>query len=482
MQLNAKDLQTFEAYKKAMKAAAGQIGNNTPFCIFSDVQMPDASKKVHTLRPFLVVGTAPSAITPLLKDLKGSKTLTGSGFCSLEGGKVSLVAKSGKVDYGQVKSQASMLRDLLGKEILIPSGDKPPATGPVSKLSTPAGDFPYSSNSKELESLKKDLEVLSKAQALEDQVDELLDHAAKLEKKIPPVNVIMQWVDKASGTTRSEAMSVKNAYQSIDGFKLVFQGILDDAKEAATSIHIAATHLKAAKDAKKGAELREQAEAEEKALDFITELASTALKLAVAPELEAAEWAEAAIEAGAASVKALHGNALLDQAKKLEDESRTLEVSAATEAFGLAKKHLVSLQTREAQWMPVLTRLRQVATVVGSIPMRDFDAQTKGPFHFKDIADLADDLTDIGNMTADIITIANEATVRLGTLLGMVKAKSWSLPMPDEAAQILTELKNSGIRMRDLASDRRKRASTDIGKWRKIYGDAQDGLMSSHGA
>lgn len=124
MQMTPHDLQTFEAYKKAMRTAAGQIKDNTPFCMFSDVQMPDASGKLHTLKPFLVVGSPVNAITPLLKNLHGTKTIACSGLCSLEGGKISLVAKGGKVNYGPLKSQATVFKELLGgKEILIPTQD-----------------------------------------------------------------------------------------------------------------------------------------------------------------------------------------------------------------------------------------------------------------------------------------------------------------------------------------------------------------------
>jgi hypothetical protein len=120
MQLKPQELQTLEAFKKASRAAAGQVKENAPFCIFSDVQLPDSSKKLHVLKPFLVVGSQPQVILPMLKDLKGSKKLVASGLCSLQAGKLSLVAKSGKVDYGSLKSQTALFKDLLGKEILIP--------------------------------------------------------------------------------------------------------------------------------------------------------------------------------------------------------------------------------------------------------------------------------------------------------------------------------------------------------------------------
>lgn len=120
MQLKPHELQTLEAFKKASRANAGQVKDNTPFCIFSDVQLPDASKKLHILKPFLVVGSQAQVILPMLKDLKGNKKLLASGHCSLQSGKLSFVAKTGKVDYGLLKTQATVFKDLLGKEILIP--------------------------------------------------------------------------------------------------------------------------------------------------------------------------------------------------------------------------------------------------------------------------------------------------------------------------------------------------------------------------
>jgi hypothetical protein len=122
MPMKPTDLETFEAYKAAMRAAASHIKDNTPFCLYSDVQIPDKSKKVHTLKPFLVVGSALNVITPMLADLKGGKKFLASGHCSLEKGKISFEALRGKVDYGHIKSQATIFKDVLGKEIHIPSG------------------------------------------------------------------------------------------------------------------------------------------------------------------------------------------------------------------------------------------------------------------------------------------------------------------------------------------------------------------------
>lgn len=141
MQLKPQELQTLEAFKKASRVAASQVKDDAPFCIFSDVQLPDSSNKLHVLKPFLVVGSKAQVILPMLKDLKGNKKLLASGLCSLQSGKLSLVAKSGKVDYGLLKSQAAHFKDFLGKEILIPPPGGAAAQEPAD-AKTPANKPP----------------------------------------------------------------------------------------------------------------------------------------------------------------------------------------------------------------------------------------------------------------------------------------------------------------------------------------------------
>jgi hypothetical protein len=119
MPLTPHDLQTFENYKKAMKTAASNIrGKDTPFCIYSEVQIPDTKGKLIIVKPFLVVGTPVNAVTPLLKNLHGSKTVACSGSCSIEGDKISFVSKSGTLNHGQIKPH---VLNLLGKNILDPA-------------------------------------------------------------------------------------------------------------------------------------------------------------------------------------------------------------------------------------------------------------------------------------------------------------------------------------------------------------------------
>jgi hypothetical protein len=60
MQLKQPDLKTFETYKKAMRMSASQIKDDTKFCIYNEVQLPDAGGKMHILKPFLVVGNGKS--------------------------------------------------------------------------------------------------------------------------------------------------------------------------------------------------------------------------------------------------------------------------------------------------------------------------------------------------------------------------------------------------------------------------------------
>jgi len=122
MQLKPQDLKTFESYKKAMRMAASQIKDNTKFCIYTDVQLPDAGGKMHVLKPFLAL-CPPAMLKPLLTPLKGGKRLISEGTCSLHEGKV--ILKGNKVPFGQLKTQATFFKDLLGgKAVAAPAGVK----------------------------------------------------------------------------------------------------------------------------------------------------------------------------------------------------------------------------------------------------------------------------------------------------------------------------------------------------------------------
>ena len=122
MQLKQPDLKTFESYKKAMRMSASQIKDDTRFCIYNEVQLPDASGKMHILKPFLVVGNGQTTFKPLLPLLKGARRFICEGTCSLEDGKVTL--KGPKVPFGQMKRQATLFKEILGKPVGIPVGTK----------------------------------------------------------------------------------------------------------------------------------------------------------------------------------------------------------------------------------------------------------------------------------------------------------------------------------------------------------------------
>jgi hypothetical protein len=153
MLLKQQDVKTFENYKKAMRMSASQIKDDTKFCIYTEVQLPDASGKMHILKPFLVVGNGQSTFKPLLPLLKGGKRFICEGTCSLHEGKVTL--QGDKVPFGQLKRQATFFKELMGKPMGIPTGTreedddeeemeaKPPATqpGPSAPLKPPAGNI-----------------------------------------------------------------------------------------------------------------------------------------------------------------------------------------------------------------------------------------------------------------------------------------------------------------------------------------------------
>ena len=122
MKLTQPDLKTFESYKKAMRMSASQIKDDTKFCIYNEVQLPDAHGKMHILKPFLVVGNGQMTFKPLLPLLKGARRFLCEGTCSLEEGKVTL--HGNKVPFGQLKRQATLFKELLGKPIGVPDGTK----------------------------------------------------------------------------------------------------------------------------------------------------------------------------------------------------------------------------------------------------------------------------------------------------------------------------------------------------------------------
>ena len=152
MLLKQQDVKTFESYKKAMRMSASQIKDDTKFCIYTEVQLPDASGKMHILKPFLVVGNGQATFKPLLPLLKGGKRFICEGTCSLEEGKV--ILQGDKVPFGQLKRQATLLKELMGKPMGIPTGTreeddeeeteaKPAATqaGPSAPLKPPPGNI-----------------------------------------------------------------------------------------------------------------------------------------------------------------------------------------------------------------------------------------------------------------------------------------------------------------------------------------------------
>jgi hypothetical protein len=152
MLLKQQDVKTFESYRKAMRMSASQIKDDTKFCIYTEVELPDVSGKMHILKPFLVVGNGQATFKPLLPLLKGGKRFICEGTCSLHEGKV--ILQGGKVPFGQLKRQATLFKELMGKPLGIPTGtreeddeeeieSKPPATqaGRSAPLRPPAGNI-----------------------------------------------------------------------------------------------------------------------------------------------------------------------------------------------------------------------------------------------------------------------------------------------------------------------------------------------------
>lgn len=129
MQLKQQDVKTLESYKKAMKMAAGQIRDDTKFCIYNEVLLPDAGGKMHVLKPFLVVGSGQMTFKPLLPLLKGARKLVCEGLCAVHEGKV--ILKSDKVPFAQMGTQATFFKELLGGKPLAPAVKAQPSPAPI---------------------------------------------------------------------------------------------------------------------------------------------------------------------------------------------------------------------------------------------------------------------------------------------------------------------------------------------------------------
>ena len=118
MALEAADLKTVEAYKKASKRDASKITatGKTRFWLYKDITLPTANGKAQKLRVLLALLNINEI--KLEKPLQGKKPIC-RGTCNLLDGKVAFEAEEGVIPYGRLKPA---LPQFIGKPLHIPEG------------------------------------------------------------------------------------------------------------------------------------------------------------------------------------------------------------------------------------------------------------------------------------------------------------------------------------------------------------------------
>ena len=120
MALEASDLKTVEAYKKASKRDSLKItgAGKTKFWLYKDITLPSASGKAQKLRVLLALLNINEI--KLEKPLQGKKPIC-RGTCNLLDGKVAFEAEEGVVPYARLKTALPLF---IGKLLHIPEGVK----------------------------------------------------------------------------------------------------------------------------------------------------------------------------------------------------------------------------------------------------------------------------------------------------------------------------------------------------------------------
>jgi len=420
MPLKAQDLQTFEAYKKAIRAAASQIKDNTPFCLYSDVEIPDASKKAHTLRPFLVVGSPATAITPMLKDLHGGKKPLCGGLCSLEEGKISLTAKSGKLEYGTLKSQATVLKELLGKEILFPSAGQPAGAKKDAEKSIaapPFGKITYfaSYESKILPLLAEALKGSEKAVDMDGELKERFQVMDAFSKKIPTLDVVKQEFAKVDNAVKLEAQNVQGLELHVKGIRAQWDLLTKAAREAHKNLLISADDLKAADDLQRAAKIKESLEM------------APWLKLLIHTGEAAVAWAKVeedpmgtvgpTLEVLKDEMEVLGLDKANQQMKALQEEAAHLQWKSVVAKFKLAQQKLQDMTGLRANLIPLIQKAQDLYKTIGNNLPGDFDSANKnGRFQFKSMTDLQDMLHKYREFAQQAVSTAYHATESVNKL------------------------------------------------------------------
>ncbi|HEX3742976.1 MAG TPA: hypothetical protein VHW09_03575 [Bryobacteraceae bacterium] len=492
MPLKAQDLQNYEAYKKATHAAASQIKKDTPFCLYSDVEIPDASKKMHTLRPFLVVGSPANAVTPLLKDLHGGKKPTASGLCSLDNGKISFVAKSGKVEYNLLKSQATLFKELLGKEIMMPGAGGGAAVaaakpaGPVATVKTPYGALSYfstdSANASVIKTIEKAVENIEGAEDDVKSMDAAYKESEQLKKKVPSTRDIMDWVKKADRASSDEARQAKAAFLIFDEIRGKMEEVNEDFENAGKGVSSALKDMQAEDLEEKAKELKKQAQEEAEMIEGAFKLFTIAFKAgkALADPASALDLVDDAAEGLGKAISYMATSGLLQQAADCEAQAHELKVEAIAVRLGQAKQHLTDLAKRQTDTLGLLKRAKELIQTTGSAPMKGFDKNTKGPFKFQDLQAYADRLAECCDLARDAIKEAKQAFDIADVVMAPLGSGKWKVPHPDDAKKILQQMKDEAVKLGKHAGDTYKGANMMRIESQKTYAAAQDALSKAN--
>jgi hypothetical protein len=120
MALEAADLKTVEAYKKASKRDATKItgAGKTKFWLYKDITLPTAGGKAQKLRVLLALLNINEI--KLEKPLQGKKPIC-RGTCNLLDGKVAFEAEEGVIPYARLKTALPLF---IGKLLHVPEGVK----------------------------------------------------------------------------------------------------------------------------------------------------------------------------------------------------------------------------------------------------------------------------------------------------------------------------------------------------------------------
>jgi len=488
MPLKAQDLQTFEAYKKAIRAAASQIKDNTPFCLYSDVEIPDASKKAHTLRPFLVVGSPANAITPLLKDLHGGKKPLCSGFCSLESGKISLEAKSGALNYGLFKSQATVFKDLLGKEILIPAaGGAAPAAkpAPMDGIKTEFGLFVYFAKDPKYVSVVKEIvTVFEKASDDLDETNVAYREMIDVDKKVPPADQIMKWINEGdpTGSSGNAARIAKASYQNLEKYRSGMADLQEDIEYTVASFTAALKQLMAEQMDDAAKQLKKQAEEEKEKIDQVVQFVKIAID-AAKEEVDPTELIKDGLEVLGKAVGYFATKNVLKQAEELEKQAHELKIGAFTDNITSAVKHVRDMGRRLNEALANLKEAEKLVKGAAMAPMNIFDRITKaskGKFRFEDLEKLAERAKESHELAENVVKGFHSVYNNSLILLGYIESRRWPVPERDDNMDILKQYKDESVKKGKLAGDIYKDAGGRLEAARKLYAEAEEALANQN--